>query len=110
MNLRIALVLVFATSTAYAQPKQAPKQPVPLPQATDDMAAFDRELDALFVKGGLTADQAAARAPRVSPTVQRRIAELHATIAQAEAAELSRVPQVTGNLVYTRLSPLDPVS
>jgi outer membrane protein TolC len=108
MNLRISLaVLVFATSAASAQPKP---RPATAPVATDDLAAFDREVDALFVKGGLTSDQAAARAPRVSPTVAHRIAEVEATIASATAAELNQVPQLGGNAVYTRLSPIAPLS
>jgi outer membrane protein TolC len=93
-------------------PKQpAPKQPAPrtTPSATaDDMAAFDRELDALFTKGGLTADQAASRASGASATVRRRAAEVEAAIAQAEAAGLARVPQVSLKASYTRLSHLDP--
>jgi outer membrane protein TolC len=71
------------------------------------MAAFEKDLDALFARGGLTADQAAQRAAGASPTVRRRVAELEAAIAQAEAAGLARVPQVSGKLSYTRLSHLD---
>ena len=47
------------------------------------MAAFEKEVDALFVQGGLTADQAAARAAKVSPAVKRNAAEVEAAIAQA---------------------------
>src|SRR5262249_29021393 len=57
-----------------------------------------------------TSEQAAARAPRVSPTVAHRIAEVEAAIASATAVELNQVPQVGGNAVYTRLSPIAPVS
>jgi outer membrane protein len=109
MNLRISLaVLAVATSVASAQPKQP--RPAPAPAPTDDLAAFDRAVDALFVKGGLTSDQAAARAPRVSPTVAHRVAEVEAAIASATAIELNQVPQIGGNAVYTRLSPIAPVS
>jgi outer membrane protein len=73
------------------------------------MAAFEKELSALFVQGGLTADQAAARAGKVSPTVARRAAEVEAALASAQAAELARVPQVGGKATYTRLSPIDPL-
>jgi outer membrane protein TolC len=72
------------------------------------MAAFDHELDALFKTGGLTADQAAARAPGASPTVRRRVAEIEAAIAQTESAELARVPVVSAKASYTRLSHVDP--
>ena len=72
------------------------------------MAAFDRDLDALFATGGLTADQAAARAGAASPTVRRRVAELDAAVAQLQAAELARVPVVSGRASYTRLSHVAP--
>jgi outer membrane protein TolC len=93
---------VFAVSPAFAQP--APKA-----VATDDLAAFEKDLDGLFVSSGLTADQAAARAGTSSATVRRRIAEVEAAIASAEAAELSRIPQVGGKLSYTRLSYIAPL-
>jgi len=73
------------------------------------MAAFDHDLDTLFATGGLTSDQAASRAGGASPTVRRRVAELEAAVAQAEAAELARVPVVSGKLSYTRLSAIPPV-
>jgi outer membrane protein len=73
------------------------------------MAAFEKDLNALFVPGGLTADAAAARAGKVSPTVQRRLAEVEAAIANAEAASLARVPRVTASASYTRLSAIDPL-
>lgn len=103
VRLSIALCL-FAITPALAQPAR----PGPARQS-EDMKAFERDLDALFVQGGLTADQAAARAGKVSPTVQRRIAEVEAAIASAEAAELARVPRVGVSASYTRLSPLDPI-
>ena len=99
MTLRLTLaVCLFAVTPALAQPKLA---------ASDDMATFEKEVDALFVKGGLTADQAAARAGKVSPTVMRRSAEVDAAIAAAQAAELTRVPVVAAKASYTRLSPID---
>ena len=80
------------------------------PAAPDDLSAFDKALDALFVKGGLTAEAAAARAGKASPTVRRKVAEVDATIASAEQAEFARVPQIGAKLSYTRLSALDPVN
>lgn len=71
------------------------------------MAAFEKDVDALFQAGGLTADQAAARAAKVSPTARRKVAEVEAAIAQAQAAELARVPQVGAKVGYTRLSKVD---
>lgn len=111
MTLRTSLaILLFASAPALAQPAKAPAAPAPAPSATtpDDMASFDKELDALFTAGGLTSDQAAAAAVKVSPTVQRSVAEIEVAIAQAEAAELVRVPQVSAKAAYTRLSPVDP--
>jgi outer membrane protein len=74
------------------------------------MVAFERDLDALFTPGGLTATQAASRASHASPTVQRRAAEVAAAIATAEQTELQRVPVVKGLASYTRLSHIDSVS
>src|SRR4051812_3984156 len=113
MTLRITLALsLLAATPVFAQPvpkQPAPKQPPPAPApaasaATDDMAAFDHDLDMLFATGGLTSDQAAARAGGASPSVRRRAAEIEAAVAQLEAAELTRVPQVSAKLSYTRLS------
>jgi outer membrane protein len=91
---------MFAAGPVFAQPAKA----------VAPVDTFEKDLDALFVKTGLTADQAAGRASKVSPTVRRRIAEVDAAIAQGEAAALARVPQVGGKLAYTRLSPLDPIT
>src|SRR5262249_39996327 len=97
MTLRTLLALsLLASSSALAQPapKQPPSRPAPRPAppprtsaAADDMAAFEHDLDTLFAPGGLTSDQAAARAGGASPTVRRRAAEIEAAIAQQEAAE-----------------------
>jgi outer membrane protein TolC len=99
MTVRLALAMyVFAVSPALAQPAPAAK--------ADDMAAFEKELDSLFAQGGLTAEQAAARARKVSPTVLRRAAEVEAALASAHAAELARMPFVSAKASYTRLSPV----
>src|SRR5437868_2347251 len=58
-RLALAATLLALASPAFAQPaKQPPKQPAKQPPAapTDD---FEKDLDALFAKGGLTSDQAA---------------------------------------------------
>jgi outer membrane protein TolC len=103
MSFRLALAFtLLAAAPALAQP--APKAAAPV----DDMTAFEKDLDALFVHGGLTAEQAAARAGSVSPTVHRRNAELEASIAGSAAAELALIPQVSGKLVYQRLSFISP--
>jgi outer membrane protein TolC len=112
MTLRITLALSLVAATpvlAQPAPKQPAKQPAPAaaPATADDMAAFDHDLDALFAAGGLTSDQAASRAGGASPAVRRRAAEIEAAVAQVEAAELTRVPQVGAKLSYTRLSSVD---
>jgi len=63
----------------------------------------------MFVKGGLTSEEAAARAPKASPTVVRKAQELAAAAAQLESAKLLQVPRVAGNASYTRLSFIAPV-
>lgn len=118
MKVRFSYVLLAAavSAPAFAQPAKRPT-PVPGPtpalgpkaaEAADDPNGFERDLDALFSSNGLTADQAASRAAAVSPTVQRRIAEVEAQIAGAEATELQQVPQIGGKLQYTRNSTVPP--
>lgn len=107
MMFRKVLVLsLLAVAPAYAQPTPAKATPA---ATSDDMAAFEKEVDALFVQGGLTAEQAAGRAAKASPAVRRNAAEVEAAIAQAEAAELARVPQIGARTSYTRLSAVDPI-
>ena len=109
MTVRLSLFLTLvAVAPAFAQPAKQPA-PVAKQAPVDDMVAFEKDLDALFVSGGLTADEAAARAGKVSPTVQRKVAEVEATIAQAEQIELARVPQIGGKASYTRNSYLAPI-
>jgi outer membrane protein TolC len=116
-----ALLALVAASPVSAQPaskqpaprqpapkQPAPKQPAP-PAGPDDMAAFEHDLDTLFATGGLTSDQAASRAGSASPTVRRKVAEIEAAVAQLDAAELTRVPQVSAKASYTRLSFVDPL-
>ena len=106
MTLRATLALILlAAAPALAQPAAPTKLQTPA-----DMASFDKELDALFAPGGLTSDQAAQRAVTASPSVLRTVAEIDVAIANVDAAELSRVPQVGAKAQYTRLSPLDPVN
>ncbi len=118
MKARLSIILLAAAAPTFAQP--APKQPAPKQQPTelgpkaaeaaDDPNAFEKDLDALFTANGLTADQASSRAAAVSPTVERRVAELEAQIASAEATELQQVPQIGGKLQYTRNSTVPPFS
>jgi outer membrane protein len=110
MTVRLAFAMsLLAITPALAQPAQRPAPRPAAPATSDEMAAFEKDLNSLFVQGGLTADQAAARAGKVSPTVQRRLAEVEASIANVQAAQLALVPQVGGKAVYTRLSHVEPL-
>jgi outer membrane protein len=110
MTLRAVLALVLFTVPAAAQPaKQPAPQPIKAP-VEDSLAAFDKELDALLANpSGLTAEQAAGRAVKLSPTVLARTAQIDAAVAQTETAELARVPVVSAGARYTRLSKIDPI-
>src|SRR5262249_28169663 len=108
MTLRTTLaVLLLTAGTGLAQP--APAQGGPGLKAADDEAEYAKEIDSLFVKDGLTSDQAAQRAPGASPAVQRQAAELAASAAQLEAVNYAYVPHLSGNASYTRLSFIPPV-
>ncbi|HSD88767.1 MAG TPA: TolC family protein [Kofleriaceae bacterium] len=90
-------------------PARPAPAPTPAPAAGEDGNAFEKDLDTLFAPGGLTADQAAARAAKVAPSVRRKAAEVEASIAQLQVAELAQVPQLKGTASYTRLSHLPPL-
>lgn len=110
MTPRFTLALsLIAAAPAIVQPRVAAAQAPAKQAASDVRAQFDQELDALIVAGGLTAEQAATRSVGASPAVRRSAAEIEAAIAQAEAAELARVPQVALKAQYTRMSFIDPV-
>lgn len=96
-------VLVLMGGAALAAPGAG--SPVP-----DDMAGFEKDVDALFASRGLTADQAATRAGTTSPDVRRKAAELEVAVVQREQASIARVPIVQGKASYTRLSPLASIS
>lgn len=116
LSLSLSLSLLIVTpGLAQAQPP-SPASPSPAPPVApmrtdaDGKEAFDRDLDALFSSGGLTAEQAAARASSVSPSVRRSAAEVEAAFAEAANAELARVPQLGGKASYIRNSSLPPLS
>ena len=110
MKVRLSLVtgaLAALATPALAQP--APP-PVPPPAQVDTVAELEKDLDALFVAGGLTSDQAASRAGAASPTVQRRVAEVDEQLQISTQAYLTGVPQIGGTLSYTRNSYVAPYS
>jgi outer membrane protein len=99
----LSCVLVAALAgPGLAQPRPA------APAPADELAAFDQDLQSLFVRGGLTADQAAGRAHTVSPTVHRRIAELEASLVSKLNADLQQVPALRASASYERLSFIAP--
>ena len=111
MTLRITLALTLLSMTpVLAQPAAPSPAPPPVARKMPPPAesTFETELDGLFTPGGLTADQAAVRAVKVSPSVLRSAAEIEIAIAQAETAELARIPRVAASLGYTRLSYIEP--
>ncbi|HSK00885.1 MAG TPA: TolC family protein [Kofleriaceae bacterium] len=108
LGLPLALTIV-ATAPALAQPAPPAPPAQPAQPPADALASFEKELDALFTQGGLTSEQAASRAPAASPSVRKAAAQIDIAVAQAETAELVRVPRVAANATYTRLSPLDPI-
>ncbi|HEY3805153.1 MAG TPA: TolC family protein [Kofleriaceae bacterium] len=107
VGLSVVVVSILA-APVLAQP--APPAAPATATAPDELVEFEKDLDALFVPGGLTSDQAAARAGDVSPTVQRRVAEVAEQTAAAESTYLTGVPQIGGKLSYTRNSFIPPFS
>ncbi len=98
--------LVIAASAAPAFAQKAPAKPVtPAASAEQNAADYDQQLNALVgIQGGLTADDAAARAAKASPDVWRKREELASAHAQVQLAKLSRLPRIDATLRYTRLS------
>jgi outer membrane protein len=104
--LLVLLVLVAEVAAAPKKDKIGDKDKEAAPKKT---ITLEKEIDELFVEDGLTADQAASRAPKVSPAVRRRVAELEAAIAQATAVKVLLVPDIRVRLSYNKLSHIDPV-
>ncbi|MEZ4363663.1 MAG: TolC family protein [Kofleriaceae bacterium] len=95
----LAVVLTLVSSRPGAAPARRPT----------DLAAFQRELDAVFVKEGLTAEDAAARAAKAAPHAERKQATVEGAEADLTRAKLALLPVLSGRGAYTRLSPLDSV-
>ena len=96
-----AITLVAARGALAQRP---PPLPPPHPGAGQAVKqAFDREVG---VAGGLTADQAAARAVRVSPAAAARRAEVAVAAGELSSTRLEFLPRATLSGRYTRLSPV----
>ncbi len=115
----IALALAGLSGGAEAQRRRrTPAAAAPTPQqAAEASVAADAaqpatvdQLKALYVPGGMTSDQAAARAIEVGPTVQQAEAAVAIAEAGARQARASMFPDLDLSYRYTRLSDitLDP--
>ncbi len=69
---------------------------------------LDAKMRALFVPGGLTADDVARRAMETSRELEGRLAGLDAAESQLSSARAGFIPRVTGTASYTRLSDITP--
>lgn len=94
MRWTLAIVIVLAAAPAAAQPAA--------PRPAEELArAFEAEVG---VAGGLTADQAASRAVRVSPAAAARGEEVALAASQLRSTRLEFLPRATLSARYTRLS------
>jgi len=96
----LAVAVLLATSTSFAQPA-APPSPTEPPSASELHARL-REM--LGRPGGLTSDQAAARAAQTSLDVRIKEAEMLAAAADVDRALIAYYPRVTLSARYARLS------
>ncbi len=94
----VALAILLVAAPAFAQ------KPEP-PRPAEELA---KELDAeVGVAGGLTAQQAAARAVAVSPAAAAGREAVAVSESQLAATRLEFLPRATLSARYTRLSPTD---
>lgn len=98
MRLRTPTSLFLALLLAAPLTHAAPPAPI---------AQIDARLGELTIPGGLTSDQAAARAIRTDPSVRRKDAVTRERRANLASTELQRVPQLGASISYTRLSKVD---
>ena len=98
MRLRTPTSLFLALLLAAPLTHAAPPEP---------SARIDARLGELMTPGGLTSDQAAARAIRTDPSVRRKDAVTRERRANLASTELQRIPQLGAAISYTRLSKVD---
>jgi outer membrane protein len=97
------LLLAIVAGPAAAQPTtQTTPSTAPAAEST-----VDTELASMFVDGGLTADAAAKRSVSASPEVWRKAAEVEQAIAEVDAVKIQRIPALSYQMKYTRLSDID---
>jgi outer membrane protein TolC len=99
-----SLAVLALAPAAHAQPAPAPA-PADAPGLAEGTGDYATEIATLLgASGGLTSDQAAARAAKVSPTVRRKLQETLSAETRVRTVKLARVPRVDTTLRYTRLS------
>jgi outer membrane protein TolC len=106
----LALLSVSVAAPARAQ-HAAPAPPAPVPAPTDAAAPLPVPVELLQVRpGGLTADQAGARAATSSWNAKASEETLRGAAARVDEAWASFLPRLTGVAKYTRLSEFSPPS
>ena len=101
---RLTLALCLSTSAALAQ--QAPPLPPAETAAPTASELHARLREMLGRPGGLTSDQAAARAAQTSLDVRVKEADMLAAAADVDRALVAYYPRVTLSARYARLSPI----
>ena len=100
-------MIAFVSLLCLLAPPVGPVEPVPEFEERDAPEFEDPVAKALtVVPGGLTAEQAAARAGRAAPTVDSKQADVEVAAARVDQAVYAAVPQLNLTASYTRLSPL----
>jgi outer membrane protein TolC len=103
LSIVVALAtFLLATTRASASPP-APSPPAPSPPAPPP-SALEQRVEALEHPGGLTAEQAALRARRLSYEAQARRADSAVADQRVLQAELGFLPRVSARASYTRAS------
>jgi outer membrane protein TolC len=102
----IAFVTALSTAALAQQPTaRQPEQASPSPQPAAPQ--LEAQMTALIGRpGGLTSDQAAARARATSYTVGARTAEYEGTQSIIDQANAAYVPRIKGTASYQRTSPV----
>jgi outer membrane protein len=112
----LGALVSFAATDARAQPAAPPPAPAPAAPSTapatgDDTAPLPVPTELARVQaGGLTAEQAGARAAATSWNAKASLETLRGAVARADEAWASYLPRLSGIAKYTRLSNFTPPS
>jgi outer membrane protein len=105
-------MITFVSLLWLAAPAVGPVQPPPAAEPPEfeerDAPEFEDPVAKALtvVPGGLTAEQAAARAGKAAPSVDVKHANVEVAAARVDQATYAAVPQLNLSASYTRLSPL----